>query len=59
MYEHCGSWHNDNVNYVPIFDGCKIIVEENGKEKNLSINDINIKDKAFRFLKYSFRKLKI
>ena len=28
----------------PIFDGCKIIVEENGEEKNISIDDINIEE---------------
>ena len=44
MFAHCGSWHNDNANYVPKFGGCKIIVEDNGKDKDLSIDDINIEE---------------
>ena len=28
----------------PIFDECKIIIGENGEEKNISIDDINIEE---------------
>jgi hypothetical protein len=44
MFEYCGSWHNDNANYVPKFGGCKIIVEDNGQDKDLSIDNINIEE---------------